>query len=69
LGHPELSPRELQVLRRLAAGNSNKEIGDMLQITEHTVKAHVKAILLKLGAVGRTEAIAIAMKRGLIQES
>jgi two-component system, NarL family, response regulator len=69
LGHPDLSPRELQVLRRLAAGNSNKEIGDMLQITEHTVKAHVKAILLKLGAVGRTEAIAIAMKRGLLRES
>jgi two-component system, NarL family, response regulator len=69
LGHPDLSPRELQVLRWLAAGNSNKEIGDMLQITEHTVKAHVKAILLKLGAVGRTEAIAIAMKRGLLRES
>ena len=69
LGHPELSPRELQVLRRLAAGNSNKEIGDLLQITQHTVKAHVKAILLKLGAAGRTEAIAIAMKRGLIRES
>ena len=68
LGHPELSPRELQVLRQLAAGNSNKEIGQMLQITEHTVKAHVKAILLKLGAVGRTEAIAIAVKRGLIRE-
>ena len=68
LGRPELSPRELQVLRRLAAGNSNKEIGEMLQITEHTVKAHVKAILLKLGAVGRTEAIAIAMRRGLIRE-
>jgi two-component system NarL family response regulator len=68
LGHPELSPRELQVLRQLAAGNSNKEIGQMLQITEHTVKAHVKAILLKLGAVGRTEAIAIAMKRGLIRK-
>jgi two-component system, NarL family, response regulator len=66
LGHPELSPRELQVLRRLAAGNSNKEIGQMLQITEHTVKAHVKSILVKLGAMGRTEAIAIAMKRGLI---
>jgi two-component system NarL family response regulator len=68
LGHPELSPRELQVLRQLAAGNSNKEIGQMLQITEHTVKTHVKAILLKLGAVGRTEAIAIAVKRGLIRE-
>jgi two-component system NarL family response regulator len=68
LTHPELSPRELQVLRRLAAGDSNKEIGQMLQITEHTVKAHVKAVLLKLGALGRTEAIAIAMKRGLIRE-
>ena len=67
LGHPELSPRELQVLRELAAGNSNKEIGQMLQITEHTVKAHVKSILVKLGAMGRTEAIAIARKRGLLR--
>ena len=67
LGHPKLSPRELQVLRQLAAGNSNKEIGQMLQITEHTVKMHVKAILMKLGAVGRTEAIAIARKRGLLR--
>ena len=69
LSHPELSPRELQVLRQMAAGDSNKEIGQKLNITEHTVKAHVKAILLKLGAVGRTEAIAIAMKRGLLRES
>ena len=68
LSHPELSPRELQVLRQMAAGDSNKEIGEKLSITEHTVKAHVKAILLKLGAVGRTEAIAIAMKRGLLRE-
>jgi DNA-binding NarL/FixJ family response regulator len=69
LSHPELSPRELQVLRQMAAGDSNKEIGQKLNITEHTVKAHVKAILLKLGAIGRTEAIAIAMKRGLLRES
>jgi two-component system, NarL family, response regulator len=69
LSHPELSPRELQVLRQMAAGDSNKEIGQKLNITEHTVKAHVKAILLKFGAVGRTEAIAIAMKRGLLRES
>jgi two-component system, NarL family, response regulator len=68
LSHPELSPRELQVLRQMAAGDSNKEIGQKLNITEHTVKAHVKAILLKLNAVGRTEAIAIAMKRGLLRE-
>jgi len=69
LSRPELSPRELQVLRQMAAGDSNKEIGQKLNITEHTVKAHVKAILLKLSAVGRTEAIAIAMKRGLLRES
>jgi two-component system NarL family response regulator len=67
LARPELSPRELQVLRRLAAGDSNKEIGQMLQITEHTVKVHVKSILVKLSATGRTEAIAIAIKRGLIR--
>jgi two-component system, NarL family, response regulator len=68
LGRAELSARELQVLRQLADGNSNKEIGQKLKITEHTVKAHVKSILVKLGAVGRTEAIAIARKRGLIRE-
>lgn len=68
LSRPELSPRELQVLQRLAAGDSNKEIGQMLQITEHTVKAHVKSLLVKLGATGRTEAIAIAIKRGLIRK-
>jgi two-component system NarL family response regulator len=69
LSRPELSPRELQVLRQMAAGDSNKEIAQKLNITEHTVKAHVKAILVKLEAVGRTEAIAIAMKRGLLRES
>ena len=69
LSRPELSPRELQVLRQMAAGDSNKEIGQKLNITEHTVKAHVKTILLKLSAVGRTGAIAIAMKRGLLRES
>ncbi|MBV8213873.1 MAG: response regulator transcription factor [Verrucomicrobia bacterium] len=68
LSHPELTARELQVLRQLAAGQSNKEIGQKLNITEHTVKAHVKAVLVKLGAIGRTEAIAIATKRGLIRE-
>ena len=69
LSRPELSSRELQVLRQMAAGDSNKEIGQKLNITEHTVKAHVKAILLKLNAVGRTEAIAVAMRRGLLRES
>ena len=67
LAHPELSSRELQVLRHMAAGESNKEIGQRLNITEHTVKAHVQSILGKLDAAGRTEAIAVAVKRGLIQ--
>ena len=69
MSHPELSPRELQVLRYGASGRSNKEIGQELHITEHTVKAHLKSSLTKLGAMGRTEAIAIATKRGLISAS
>ena len=67
--HPELSERELQVLQYIANGRSNKEIGTILYISENTVKGHVKSILTKLDAMGRTEAIAIATKRGLIQAS
>jgi len=66
MAHPELSERELQVLQYMANGRSNKEIGQVLYISENTVKAHVKSILAKLDAMGRTEAIAIAIKRGLI---
>jgi DNA-binding NarL/FixJ family response regulator len=69
MSHPELTAREFQVLRQLAAGGSNKEIGQKLFITEHTVKAHVKSILAKLDALGRTQAIAIATKRGLLLRS
>jgi DNA-binding NarL/FixJ family response regulator len=64
---PELSERERQVLLSLANGRSNKEISKILCISENTVKAHVRSILTKLGALGRTEAIATAMKRGLIR--
>jgi two-component system, NarL family, response regulator len=67
MAHPELSERELQVLQYMANGRSNKEIGQVLFISENTVKAHVKSILAKLDAMGRTEAIAIAFKRGLIK--
>jgi two-component system, NarL family, response regulator len=67
MSHPELSERELQVLQYMANGRSNKEIGQVLYISENTVKAHVKSILAKLDAMGRTEAIAIALKRGLIK--
>jgi two-component system, NarL family, response regulator len=69
ISHPELTAREFQVLRHLAAGGSNKGISQKLFITEHTVKAHVKSILVKLDAMGRTQAIAIATKRGLLLRS
>jgi two-component system NarL family response regulator len=63
---PQLSDREKEVLHLLAQGRSNKEIGTSLFICEGTVKNHVKSILMKLDAMGRTEAIAIATRRGLI---
>ena len=67
--HPELSARETQVLDNLALGRSNKEIGGALHISEGTVKYHLKSILKKLDAVGRAEAIAIAVRRGWVQVS
>jgi two-component system NarL family response regulator len=67
MAHPELSERELQVLEKMALGKSNKEIGQALFISEYTVKNHVKTILKKLNALGRTEAIAIASERGLVK--
>jgi DNA-binding NarL/FixJ family response regulator len=62
-----LSAREIEVLQRIAAGKSNKEIGAELFISEGTVKTHVKSIFSKLDVVSRTEAVATATRRGLIQ--
>jgi DNA-binding NarL/FixJ family response regulator len=62
-----LSPREIDVLRRMAVGKSNKEIGAELFISEGTVKTHIKSIFNKLDVVSRTEAVATANRRGLIQ--
>jgi DNA-binding NarL/FixJ family response regulator len=62
-----LSAREIEVLQRIAAGKSNKEIGAELFISEGTVKTHVKSIFSKLDVVSRTEAVATASRRGLIQ--
>jgi len=62
-----LSTREVEVLQRIAAGKSNKEIGAELFISEGTVKTHVKSIFSKLDVVSRTEAVATATRRGLIQ--
>lgn len=62
-----LTGRQLEVLNCLARGMSNLEVGSTLFISEGTVKAHVKAILRKLEARDRTQAISIAMKRGLVR--
>lgn len=63
----ELTMREMEVLRALMLGKSNKEIGALLNIAESTVKVHVTHVLEKLKASGRTEAISVALKRGLIR--
>jgi two-component system NarL family response regulator len=62
-----LTPRQEEVLRGVAEGKSNLEIAKALYVSEGTVKAHVKAILQKLGARDRTQAITIAIKRGLVR--
>lgn len=62
-----LTEREVGVLRQVAAGNANKIIADNLEISEETVKAHMRKILSKLGANDRTHAVAIALKRGIIE--
>jgi DNA-binding NarL/FixJ family response regulator len=67
MGEPELTARELEVLRHLAGGNRNRDIGNLLFVSEETIKAHVKNIMEKLGASDRTEAIAIAVRRGIMQ--
>ncbi len=63
----DLSPREIEVLRLVAAGNGNKEIAAGLSITEETVKNHVTHILAKLGANDRTHAVTIGIRRGFIE--
>ena len=64
-----LSHREIEVLRSVAGGNSNKIVADELDISEDTVKGHMKNILSKLGANDRTHAVLIAMKRGFLDAS
>ena len=62
----DLTPREIDVLRLIAAGNANKQIADQLSIGEASVKSHVANILSKLGANDRAHAVAIGLKRGII---
>ena len=62
-----LTERERDVLQHIAGGNRNRDIADRLFISEETVKVHVKHIMEKLGASDRTEAVAIAVRRGIMQ--
>ncbi len=67
LSDEALTSRETDVLRHIAGGNRNRDIAERLFISEETVKVHVKHIMEKLGASDRTEAVAIAVRRGIIQ--
>ncbi len=67
LGDEALTEREIEVLRHIAGGNRNRDIADQLFISEETVKVHIKHIMEKLGAADRTQAVAIAVRRGIIQ--
>lgn len=67
MSRTNLSTRELDVLRLLVGGKRNREIALSLDITEGTVKLHVSSILGKLGATDRTEAVTVALQRGIVQ--
>jgi len=67
MGEESLTAREIEVLRHIAGGNRNRDIAERLFISEETVKVHIKHIMEKLGASDRTQAVAIAVRRGIIQ--
>jgi len=67
MGEEGLTARELEVLRKIAEGERNSDIANQLSISEETVKVHVKHIMEKLGAKDRTQAVAIAIRRGIIR--
>jgi DNA-binding NarL/FixJ family response regulator len=67
MGEEALTARELEVLQQVAGGNRNRDVAGRLFISEETVKVHIKHIMEKLGAKDRTEAVAIALRRGIIQ--
>ncbi len=63
----DLTSREIEVLNQIAGGNRNRDIAEKLFITEETVKVHIKHIMEKLGASDRTQAVAIGVRRGIIE--
>jgi DNA-binding NarL/FixJ family response regulator len=67
IGDEMLSKREIEVLQKVAGGNRNSDIAALLFISEETVKGHIKHIMEKLGASDRTEAVAVGIRRGIIQ--
>jgi two-component system NarL family response regulator len=67
IASPRLSKREMEVLKSVASGKGNREIARTLDISEGTIKFHIKSILRKLDVIGRAEAIAVATTRGIIQ--
>jgi DNA-binding NarL/FixJ family response regulator len=67
LSDEDLTPREIEVLSQIAGGNRNRDIAEKLFITEETVKVHIKHIMEKLGASDRTQAVAIGVRRGIIE--
>ena len=67
LSDESLTEREIDVLRRIAGGNRNRDIAELLCISEDTVKGHIRHIMEKLGASDRTEAVAIAVRRGIVE--
>jgi len=69
IGAEPLSQREVEVLRSVSTGNTNKAVADELSISEDTVKGHIKNILAKLGASDRTHAVMLAVSRGFLEPS
>jgi DNA-binding NarL/FixJ family response regulator len=67
LGSEMLTEREIEVLQKIPTGMRNRDIADQLFISEETVKVHVRHILEKLGASDRTQAVTIALRRGIIR--
>ncbi len=66
LEQPALTAREVEVMRLVVAGESNKEIAEAMKVTEHTAKMHLKNIFAKLGARDRTEAAMLVLRRGIV---
>jgi DNA-binding NarL/FixJ family response regulator len=67
MGDEALTAREIEVLQKLAGGHRNRDIAGLLFISEETVKSHLKHVMEKLNAKDRTQAVAIAVRRGIIQ--